>query len=73
MLKQPISVGDLVEYHGSITDKHGLYTVALVPEDKDGRGYNLTTDTRPYGEHRLWNVHRDSFTLKAMMGGQHDD
>jgi hypothetical protein len=62
MLKQPISVGDLVEYHGSMQDKHGLYTVSMVPYDKDGRGYVLFKDN---AARSLFNVHRDSFTLKV--------
>lgn len=70
MLKQPISVGDLVEYHGSIYDKHGDYIITAVPSDPDGRGY-MMDDSRNNGRF-IYNVHRDSFTLKvANFEGHH--
>lgn len=51
MIQQPISVGDVVDYHGSITEKHGRYVVTKIEVAPDylhfsglygdGRGYVL--------------------------------
>lgn len=65
MIKQQISVGDLVEYHGSQVLAWGDYVITYVP--KGDRGYAMFLDGA-YDEMdcpRLYNVHRDSFTVKT--------
>lgn len=71
MIKQPISAGDLVIYHGSKEGYHGKeYIIIGLPQGFE-RGYVLLTNDPAvevqYGNYGriLSNVHRDSFTLKV--------
>lgn len=67
MIKQSVSVGDLVTYHGSLPGYNGIdFIIEGGYADKDGRGYLLckADEYKELYPVRLMNVHRDSFTLK---------
>lgn len=56
---RPIHPGQVVEYHGSIPEYHGLYVVDEVPPNEAYRGYrliNINSDVP------LWNVAVDSIS-----------
>lgn len=56
-----ISIGDKVNYHGTLKEKHGVYSVYAIPPFMEDRGYALRdlVDIDVV----LLNVHRDSFDL----------
>lgn len=68
MIKQPISVGDLVTYHGSLGFYRDIdFIVDGAITDENGRGYLLVKADEYEELHpvRLMNVHRNSFTVKT--------
>jgi len=60
-----IRIGDVVEYHGSIADAHGLYVVEVVPADVDGDGFRIRgiEPGRDMWDQTLSGVRRKSFTF----------
>lgn len=62
-----VTSGTLVEYHGSLSEKHGVYRILGIDpygfEDNDGPRYNLS---KVGGSIRdvLHNVRRQSFSIK---------